>query len=734
MDGTDTKGNETNGERPRHRGDLEVYSQSRRGEKVWVLKDPVSLRYFQFSVTEFAIFRWLDGKRRLQEILELFEKSYAPRRLTLGQLRRFVASLHRRGLLLPNSNRQSDSLWDRRQRVLHDNRLQAIANPLAIRLPGIDPSEFVDRLHRALRFCFMPWAIMACGISMIAAFIFLLTQFDSLAVRVSEMDAFFSPSNLLLLSIALAATKVIHEFAHAVTCHHFGARCHEMGLMFLVFTPCLYCDVTDGWKLRERSHRIAISSAGILVELVLASWCGLLWCATEPGLLNAMLFNIMVVCSLGTLFINANPLLRYDGYYILSDLLDRPNLWQTSRGQLHACLGWLFGLSDDGRGVSTVQWSQVVYAAASSVYRLFVLASLGWLTLRVCSNNGVTLLGYCLVSMVAAGVITPTLTRTLKLFRNPSSRQKMKRPRFLVSLGAFAGIILLACCVPIPCRVSAPARLQTGDARQVFVTVPGTLLECVSAGTKVRKGEVLARLENDDLAREILQLRSNIESQQVRVFHLKKLRHDEPTLGSRIPAAEEMLRDQRQQLARLQQELDALALKAPVDGIVVEAPSNSRDHLDKLGLETWLGTPTASENLGGLMPRQTLFCAVHPSNEFEVELFVDQSAVELLRTGQSVRMTLETHRGMILDGNVVEVSRTAVASIPSELVAEKRIATRSNKNSPQRPTYRVLVALHEANANLITGSTGHAKIDVQWQPLASQLTRIAKRTFTFSAL
>ncbi|MEL6109939.1 MAG: HlyD family efflux transporter periplasmic adaptor subunit, partial [Planctomycetota bacterium] len=692
MAGTDTHAFEASGERPQHRGDLEVYSQCRRGETVWVLKDPVSLRYFQFSESEFAVFRWLDGVRGLQEVLELYRERFTPKRLAMGELRTFVATLHRRGLLRPNSARQSDALWERRQRSFWEGRIQSIANPLAIRLPGMDPSGFVARLHGAARVCFTPWAIAIAALSIVAAFVLLIARIDSFAGRALAMDAFFSPANLILLSAVLAGTKVVHEFAHAVACHHFGARCHEMGVMFLVFTPCLYCDVTDGWKLRERSHRVAISAAGILVELVLASWCGLLWCITVPGLFNSMLFNVMMVCSVGTLFINANPLLRYDGYYILSDLTDRPNLWQSSRRQLHHCLGRLVGLEHGGRRDIAIEWWQVCYAMLSSIYRVFVLVSIGWLTLMVCGKYGVTVLGYLLVAAVAAGAMTPTLNRTLRAVRNPNFGQKMKRPRFISSVLAFAAVAIITFCVPLPCRVSAPVRLQPTDARHVFVTVPGTLVEGIAAGKRVQKGEVLARLENDELTREMLQLRSKIESQRLRVLHLNALRHDEPTLGARLPAAEETLRDQLQRLRRLQRDDEALSLKAPVDGVVLEAASTSADGSDQLGLEEWSGTPTRPSNLGALMTRQTLFCVIQPSDQFEVELFVDHSVVGLIQSGQSVRLTLETHRGRVLDGKVIEVSRASVAAVPSELVAEKRIALRANQSAPQVPTYRVLVA------------------------------------------
>ena len=125
-------------------------------------------------------------------------------------------------------------------------------------------------------------------------------------------------------------TKVLHEFGHGLSCKHFGGECHEMGVMILVLTPCLYCNVSDSWMLPNKWHRAAIGAAGMYVEVVLASICTFIWWFTEPGLFNYLCLNVMFICSVSTVMFNANPLLRYDGYYILADILEIPNLRQKA--------------------------------------------------------------------------------------------------------------------------------------------------------------------------------------------------------------------------------------------------------------------------------------------------------------------------------------------------------------------------------------------------------------------
>ena len=298
----------------RHRDDLEVYPRHEGGTTAWVIKDPISLRYFQFSDSEFSIFRWLDGKRTLNEIVSAFNKRFAPRRLSHHELRGFVDGLHQSGLVHFKSSDQGNRLWERGNRQRFEQRLAAFANPLAIRLPGINPLHLVDWLYRRCRWCFSWYAGLAAAMLVTVAAATFATRSDEFIARLPTIDAFLSPANLIALAIALAIVKVLHELGHALTCRHFGGDCHEIGVMLLVFTPCLYCDVTDAWKLSNRWHRIAISAAGMIVEVVLASICGLLWWATDSGVVNSLLLNVVVVCSVGTVLVNANPLLRYDGY------------------------------------------------------------------------------------------------------------------------------------------------------------------------------------------------------------------------------------------------------------------------------------------------------------------------------------------------------------------------------------------------------------------------------------
>ena len=504
--------------------------------------------------------------------------------------------------------------------------------------------------------------------------------------------------------------------------------------MLLVFTPCLYCDVSDGWKLPSRLQRIAISAAGILVEIVLAALCGVLWCITEPGTLHSMLFNIMVVCSVGTVLINANPLLRYDGYYILSDLLDCPNLWQTSRRQMQGLIQRGIGLRKEvDKAPSKLDGFQVAYAAVSTVYRILVLVSVSWLMYRVCSDNGITLVGYLIVGMVAAGALSAPCYGVAKALRDPVFQRRLRRPRFLMSLAVLAIIAALVILVPVRSRISAAARIQPRDARHVYVSVPGNIVKSVRPGTRVKENQWLAQLENLDVEREILEVESQIAFQKARLSHLRSLRNENESLAGQIPAAEQTLTDQKAQLRQLMSDREALTLKAPIDGIVLEAPSVQADEGEAIELSSWDGSPLDTCNQGAFLNRQTLLCLVDPTDEVEAELFVDQFDVGLLREGQSVRLSVESHGSRILTGEVARISPALIDSVPRELVAGKRIATEPRRGKPVSPLYRVLVKLESQDTAMICGAAAYAKVSVRDQSLATQLSRAFGRVFTLSS-
>ena len=206
------------------------------------------------------------------------------------------------------------------------------------------------------------------------------------------ISSIFSLRNVGWLALSVVVAKTLHELGHALACRHFGGECHELGILLLVFLPCLYCNVSDAWMFDSRWRRVAVDVAGMYVELVLAAICTFLWWFSVPGWFNSVCFNLMIVCSLNTLLFNGNPLLRYDGYYLLSDLLEVPNLRAAvGRGTAADLFGPVLVCGRRRAAMccrtnSTAGWRCM--PLASLAYRWFASLAIAWFCYRRSNRTG----------------------------------------------------------------------------------------------------------------------------------------------------------------------------------------------------------------------------------------------------------------------------------------------------------------------------------------------------------
>jgi len=361
---------------------------------------------------------------------------------------------------------QGRQLVLRKQEKRRKARREWLASVLAIRFPGVNPKRLLDAIYPLANWLFTPGAYLAAGLLAIAALVLVVMEFRTIEARLPEVQTILAASNLPLLALALAGVKILHELGHAVAARKYGSECHEIGAMLLVFTPCLYCNVSAAWMLPSKWQRIAISAAGMYVELILASLFTLLWYFSTPGTFNSLCLNVVLICSLGTLLLNGNPLMRYDGYFILSDLAAVPNLRGEATSALRRVLArYAAGieLPPDRLSKARHPWLLVLYAVAAAVYRLVLIGLVLWTIDRILRPLHLEVLVVLLAGLVLGGIVWPPLLGFARWTGDPVRRGRFAPMRVALSALLIAGILGSIAWIPISRTVTAPVALSPGD-------------------------------------------------------------------------------------------------------------------------------------------------------------------------------------------------------------------------------------------------------------------------------
>lgn len=313
------------------RAGVRVRRQFFRGEQWQVVEDPFCNQFFRLRPAAYAFVGRLRADRTVQQVWsECLEKDPDN---TPGQeeILRLITQLYFANLLQYEAPMDSARLFERYQRRRGRETRSRWLNIMFMRIPLIDPDEWLNRWRGLARWLFSPFSLL---IWLAVVGIGLQTAVNNFGLLRQQSQGVLAPGNLFLLYLGLVIIKALHEFGHAFACKRFGGEVHIMGIMLLIFTPTPYMDATASWGFRSRWQRILVGLAGMLVEVFMASLAVLVWANTGPGTLHNLAYNMIFVASVSTILFNGNPLLRYDGYYILSDLLEIPNLYQRAGQQL----------------------------------------------------------------------------------------------------------------------------------------------------------------------------------------------------------------------------------------------------------------------------------------------------------------------------------------------------------------------------------------------------------------
>ncbi|TAI80173.1 HlyD family efflux transporter periplasmic adaptor subunit [Pectobacterium versatile] len=642
---------------------------NRDGSPSWTLEDPLRGLYFRIGWAEMAMLsRWSMGNVA-QIVAEVNQTSALM--LDDSDVQYFNRFLQANSL----TRVSGDEAMAQFARQVEQSRVsiwrKLLKNYLFFRIPLWHPDRFLGAT--------LPWIEPFFSRTFLKLTLLVAVLGLFLAGRQWETFKhtflhFFTLEGAALAGLTLCFTKILHEFGHAYTCKRFGARVATMGVAFLVMMPVLYTDTSGSWKLTRRRQRMAIGAAGMITELVLAAWATLAWSFLPDGMLRSAAFMLATTTWIMTLAINLSPLMRFDGYFLLSDGLQMPNLqnrgFAIGRWQMRE---WLFGLGD-APPEHFPRWLQrtlVGYAFAVWIYRFFLFTGIAILVYHMTFK----LLGMLLFAIeIGYFVVMPVVNEV----REWSKRRKDYRMnRNMTTTLTVSAVVLLLLMIPWQRGVYAPALLRAEQQSSLYMPVPAMIQRIdVQVGQPVHAGQTLFTLSSDALAHERQQLERQIATlswqSTFQVFN-KEAAGDHQRVKQEHEAA-------LQKLQVLQRQSEQLTVRAPIDGVVADM-ATPLETGEWLGQGEWLAVVT--KPTGGL-----------------VEAFVSEKDWQRLRTGAKGTFYLQDVSRSSLPLTVVEIASTATRDLNAapELASiyGGDIATLSDaqrKLHPEQAVYRVLLSL-----------------------------------------
>jgi len=725
--------------RLRLREDLEIAPQTYEGRTYHLIKDPVSLRYYRFDEQNYFLLERLNGTHTLDDIQQAFEARYRPKRMTLEELESFAQQLLKAGLIHNEAPQAGQQLYDRHRQGVLQKRWRALSNILYIKVPVVDPDRLLDWLVRPLRWLYTPWfGLLSLGI-VLAALLLVGVHFDTFYRKLPSAAAFFTYQNILYLWLAIGTVKIIHEFGHGLSCKFFGGDVHEMGLLFFCFAPSLFCNVSDAWTIPSKWRRIAISFAGIYVELMIASLATFLWWqTTDATLVHQLSLSLMMVCGFSTVVMNANPLMRYDGYYVLLDWLEIPNLSSRANQYLKQlaqqyCLGMevpAAAYMAPGRQVLFV-----LYAVASYLYRWVVTFSILWFLYNFLPPRLRTL--SALLALASAGMMVGTPLHALgKMMVKKGRLPDMKQRRVAGTMVVLAVLVLAFFFLPLPVsrvREAAVVQLRPDAVENVYVDLPGILLQLhVREGQAVLPGDILARFRSLELESQLEEARSQYDIRTLQADLLRQQAdattdpQERAKLGAALAAALGERNLYGQQIALNQELMQRLTLRAARPGVVLGLPRKEE-----------------ARRLWSKDPEQP-FCRIGNPRGVQAVVPVAPADHHLLKGdlaaarhgGGDLLATVgvQGQEGKTWAGRIAYLPESEAAALPLALTTQgggpvpARSGTNPDTLVPLSQQYLVYVTF-EPDAPVLPGNRAYVKIHCRWRPAAWLVWRIFWTSF-----
>lgn len=698
------------GSRPRLSPHASITPHRARGETRYVVEEPAGGKFFHLTESAHHFAGFLDGRRSVHDAWESCNAQLGDDAPTQREIVDLLANLQLNGFLLGDQPIETDMLSERRAMFRKTQLRARTGNYLFYHIPLINPEPILERTAHLLRPLYTRVGAAIWAVLVLSAIGVVLANLGRMG---SDLNSVLAPGNLFLLWLTLIVVRGVHESGHAMACKAVGARCTEIGLMLVaVILPLPYCDATSSWKLPERSKRVLVSLGGLLAEGVLASAAVFFWATSEPGPIRTISFNVMLVSGVSSVIFNMNPLLRYDGYYILSDVADAPNLAQRARSVwIYLVERFAFGVPAsqpphirDGQELGLL----VVYQALAFPYRLFVLSAIVMLVSTQYLTVGVMLA----VLFICMWLVYPVLKALWYLGTSPKLVARRARA-FGVSTALVVVLVTAFGIVPWPTAEFASGAIEPERREVVRPSEDGFVGRVlVSAGERVDEGDVLLVLESPALEADWAAARARLAGERARL--------DRAIAQDPVEAlvAEASVEAARREVERLDARLESLIVRAPIVGVVSAPGGLSLDPRSLEGVYLERGSPLLE-----LVSDRLVVRAQIPDHEHGRVFGADGGP---RRTSVRVRGSAGNERaGSIL--RVVEAgNRSADQPALTALAGGSILLDPQDPEKFLHPHFRVDIEVEDMQG-VVPGVRAEVRFELDGEPPLSRVFRAARR-------
>lgn len=552
------------GLKPRLRNHVEIHRQIFRGGIWYVVQDQHTGKYHRIGQAANYLISQMNGRRTIEELWDATCQRFPDDPPTQPEVIHLLSQLHNADLVAGEVTPDLDEMGRRHYKQSRQALLARIRNPLAMRFPLLDPDRFLDATVWLVRPLFTVWGFLAWLVLVIAGIVLAGMNWEPLTRDIA--DKVLSAENIVLILLAFPLVKATHEMGHAYAAKVWGGEVHEIGVMVLVLIPVPYVDASASASFPEKRRRAVVGGAGIMVELALAAVAMIFWVNAEPGLLRAFAFNVMLIGGVSTLLFNGNPLLRFDGYFVLADLVEIPNLGTRSNKYFwYLVQRYILGVRDaespiTGRGERP--WL-FFYTVCAFVYRVFISIAI---SLFIASK--LFFIGIILAAWALANVFVFPVVKGMRYLVTSNALRGQRRRALGISAGLVAVIVWVLFAVPVPYATRAEAVVLMEDQSIIRARTEGFISHVSRSEGQVAPGDLVIRVEDPDLETRARLIQTRREELHLR---MDRARARNPV---QVASLAEQLVFMDSRLEAIEDRLASLDVRVGVEGTVV-VPNSS---------------------------------------------------------------------------------------------------------------------------------------------------------------